>query len=82
MLEHPDRLTRGGSGSIMTRLALHGRRVDAMEPDEPAEGLVEECVAVLTKRAARLAGRRASKRRAERMRACGERVLHRESEDA
>jgi putative resolvase len=78
VVEHPDRLTRGGSGSIATRLELQGRRVEALDPSAPGAGLVEECVVLLTRMAARSSGRSTSKRRAERIRAGVERVLHSE----
>jgi putative resolvase len=82
VVEHRDRLTRFGYGSIATLLAHHGRRGEALSPSDTGDGAVEECVALLTRMAARIYGRRTSTRRAERTRACGERVLHRESEDA
>jgi predicted site-specific integrase-resolvase len=78
VVEPPDRLTRCGDGSIATLWELHDRRGDALYPRETADGLVEECVALLTRMAARSSGRRTSKRRAQRMRACGARVLHSE----
>jgi putative resolvase len=82
VVEHRDRLTRFGYGYIMTLLAHQGRRVEAIFPRETADGLVDDFVAVITSLAARIYGRRTSKRRAERIRACVERVLQSESEDA
>lgn len=82
VVEHRDRLTRCGYGYIATLLAQQGRRVEAMYPSDTGEGLVEDCVAVITSMAARIYGRRHSKRRAERIRACVEHVMHGESEDA
>jgi predicted site-specific integrase-resolvase len=91
VLEHRDRLPPVGYGSIAARLAQHGRRGEARSPGgetfsprDSGDGVVQECVALLTRRAARSYGRRTSTRRAERIRACracGACVLHRESED-
>jgi len=80
VVEHRDRLTRVGYGYIATLLAQHGRRVEAIYPSDTGDGLVDDFVAVTTSMAARLYGRRTSKRRAERIRACVEHVM--QSEDA
>ena len=77
VVEHPDRLTRFGYGYIATLLEQQGRRVEAIYP---GDGLVDDFVAVITRMAARISGRRNSKRRAERIRACVEQVM--QSEDA
>jgi predicted site-specific integrase-resolvase len=81
-VEHRDRRTPFGYGSIAPRLELQGWRGEARSPRDSGDGLVEECVVVITRMAARSYGRRTSKFRAERIRACGARVLHSESEDA
>src|SRR5215469_4070517 len=80
VVEHRDRLTRFGFGYITTLLALEGRRVEAVFPTDTGDGLVDDFVAVITSMAARIYGRRNSKRRAEQIRACVEHVMHRESE--
>jgi putative resolvase len=70
---------------MMMLLARHGRRVDAIFSRDTGDGLVDDFVAVITSMtsiAARIDGRRTSKRRAERIRACGEHIMHSESEDA
>jgi predicted site-specific integrase-resolvase len=82
VVEHRDRLTRCGYGYIATLLEHQGRRVEAMYPSDSGAGLVDDFVAVLTSMAARIYGRLNSKRRAERIRACVEHVMHSESEDA
>jgi putative resolvase len=82
VVEHRDRLTRFGYGYIATLLEQQGRRVEALYPSDTGDGLVDDFVAVITSMAARLYGRRNSKRRAERIRACVEHVMHSESEDA
>ncbi len=80
VVEHRDRLTRVGYGSIATLLEQQGRRVEAIYPSDTGDGLVDDFVAVIASMAARLYGRRISKRRAERIRACVEHVM--QSEDA
>jgi putative resolvase len=80
VVEHRDRLTRVGYGYIATLLAQQGRRVEAIYPSDTGDGLVDDFVAVITSMAARLYGRRNSKRRAERIRACVEHAM--QSEDA
>jgi predicted site-specific integrase-resolvase len=82
VVEQRDRLARCGYGYIATLLAHEGRRVEAVFPTETGEGLVEDCVAVITSLAARIDGRRTSKQRAEQIKACVEHVLHHESADA
>jgi putative resolvase len=81
VVEHRDRLTRFGYGSIASLLAHHGRRVEALYPSDAGDGLVDDFVAVITSMAAHIYGRRTSKRRAERLRACVEHVMQSESED-
>jgi predicted site-specific integrase-resolvase len=80
VVEHRDRLTRVGYGYIATLLEQQGRRVEAIYPSDTGDGLVDDFVAVIASMAARLYGRRNSKRRAERIRACVEHVM--QSEDA
>jgi putative resolvase len=82
VVEHRDRLTRFGYGYIATLLEQQGRRVEALYPSDTADGLVDDCVAVITSMAARIYGRRNSKRRAEHIRACVEHVMQRANEDA
>ena len=86
VVEHRDRLTRFGYGYITTLLALQGRRVEAVFPtdsgDELVDELVDDCVAVITSMAARIYGRRNSKRRAEQIKACVEHVMQSDREDA
>lgn len=83
VVEHRDRLTRFGYGYITTLLAQQGRRVEAIYPSDTGDGLVDDLVddfvAVITSMAARIYGRRNSKRRAERIRACVEHVMHEEA---
>ena len=82
VVAHRERLTRGGYGYLATLLEQQGRRVEEIYPSdsEDREGLVDDFVAVITSLAARISGRRNSKRRAERSRACVKHVV--QSEDA
>jgi putative resolvase len=80
LVERKDRLTRFGYGYISTLLEQQGRRVEAVFPSESGEGLVEDFVAVITSLAARSSGRRPSRRRAERVKACIEQVLQNEAD--
>jgi putative resolvase len=80
VVEHRDRLTRFGYGYIATLLEHQGRRVEALYPSDTGDGLVDDFVAIITSMAARISGRRNSKRRAERIRACVEQVM--QGEDA
>jgi putative resolvase len=75
VVEHRDRLTRFGYGSIATLFEQQGRRVEAIYPSDTGDDLVDDCVAVITSMAARISGRRNSKRRAERIKACIEQAM-------
>ena len=75
VVEHRDRLTRFGYGYIATLFEQQGRRVEAMYPSDTGDDLVDDFVAVMTSMAARIYGRRYSKRKAERIRACVEQVM-------
>jgi putative resolvase len=84
VVEHRDRLTRFGYHYIATLLEQQGRRVEAIYPSDTGDGLVDDFVAVITSMAARIYGRRNSKRRAAQIKACVERVMQRgeDQEDA
>jgi putative resolvase len=82
VVEHRDRLTHFGYGFIATLLEQQGRRVEAIYSRDTGDGLVDDFVAVITRMAARISGRRTSTRRAERIRACVEHGIQSESEDA
>lgn len=80
VVEHRDRLTRFGYGYIATLLEQQGRRVEAISSSDTGDDLVDDFVAVITSMAARVYGRRNSKRRAEQIRACIEQVIQSEAE--
>jgi putative resolvase len=75
VVEHRDRLTRFGYGYIATLLEQQGRRVEAIYPSDTGDDLVDDFVAVMTSMAARISGRRNSKRRAAQIKACIEQAM-------
>jgi predicted site-specific integrase-resolvase len=79
VVEHKARLTRFGYGYIITLLEQQGRRVEAVFPTDTGDGLVDDFVAVVTSMAARIYGRRNSKRRAQQVKACIDRVMRNEA---
>jgi len=82
VVEHRDRLTRFGYGYLTTLLEHQGRRVEAVFPTDTGDDLVDDFVAVITSMAARIYGRRNSKRRAAQVQACIEHVMRQESQGA
>jgi putative resolvase len=75
VVEHRDQLTRFGYGYIATLLEQQGRRVEAIFPSDTGDDLVDDFVAVITSMAARIYGRRNSRRRAEQIKACIEQAM-------
>jgi putative resolvase len=75
VVEHRDRLTRCGYGYIATLLEQQGRRVEVLYPNDTGDDLVDDFVAIITSMAARISGRRTSKRRAEHIKAGSEQVM-------
>lgn len=80
VIEHRDRLTHFGYHYIEQLLANEGRRVEVIFPGDTENDLVDDFVSVITSMAARIYGRRNSKRRAEQIKACIEQ--HMEAEEA
>jgi predicted site-specific integrase-resolvase len=70
VVEHQDRLTRFGYGYIAALLEHEGRRVEAIYPTDTSNDQVDDFVAVITRMAARIYGRRNAKRRAAQIQAC------------
>ncbi len=66
VVEHRDRLARFGVEHLEAALSASGRRLVVLDPQETADDLVRDITEVLTSMCARLYGRRAAKRRAER----------------
>ncbi len=63
VVEHKDRLTRFGWGYIEVLFETTGRRLETIFPSDTDDDLVDDFVAVITSMAARIYGRRNSKRR-------------------
>jgi putative resolvase len=80
IVEHKDRGTRFGWNYIITLMEAQGRRIEAMFPDETRDDPVTDFVSLITSMAARIYGRRGSKRRAERIKQCVEQVMKAEDE--
>lgn len=80
IVEHKDRSTRFGWNYITTLMEAQGRRVEAVFPDETKDDLVNDFVSLVTSMAARIYGRRGSRRRAERIKQCVEQVMQAEDE--
>jgi putative resolvase len=80
IVEHRDRSTHFGWNYITTLMQAQGRRMEAVFPDETKDDLVNDFVSIITSMAARIYGRRGSKRRAERIKQCVEQVMKSEDE--
>ncbi len=78
IVENRDRLTRFGSHYIETLLQAQGRHLEMIFPTDTGDELVDDFVAVITSMAARISGRRQSKRRAEKIKQCVEHVMQEE----
>jgi predicted site-specific integrase-resolvase len=75
IVEQRDRLTRFAYEYIRQLLETQGRHLEVLFPSDTESELVDDFVAVITSMAARLYGQRNSRRKAERIRACVERVM-------
>lgn len=75
MVEHRDRLTRFGFNYIVELLKLQNRRIEVIFENDTENELVETIVAVITSMAARIYGRRNSKRRASQVKECVEQIM-------
>jgi putative resolvase len=80
IVEHKDRSTRFGWNYITTLMEAQGRRMEAVFPDETKDDLVNDFVSSITSMAARIYGRRGSRRKAERIKQCVEQVMKAEDE--
>lgn len=70
VVEHQDRLTRFGFNYLQTLLEVQKRQVEVINQTDTGNDLVDDFVAVITSMAARIYGKRNSKRRAERIKQC------------
>jgi len=80
VVENRDRLTRFGSHYIETLLQAQGRHLEMIFPSDSGDELVDDFEAVITSMAARIYGRRQSKRRAEKIKHCVEQVMKEEEQ--
>jgi predicted site-specific integrase-resolvase len=80
IVEHRDRLTRFGFAYIEQLFLAQGRQIEVLVPSDSDDELVDDFVAVITNMAARIYGRRNSKRRAERIQACVKHCVEAEDE--
>lgn len=80
VVENRDRLTRFGSHYIETLLEAQGRRVEMIFQSDTGDELVDDFVSVITSMAARIYGRRQSKRLASKIKHCVEQVMKEEEE--
>src|SRR6266566_2158829 len=77
VVEHRERGTRFGFTYIEQLLAMQGRRLEVGFPKD-TDDLVNDFVSIITSMAARIYGRRTSRRKAEQMKQCVEQVLQQE----
>lgn len=80
VVENRDRLTSFGVHYIETLLHAQGRHLELLFAGDTSDELVDDFVAVITSMAARIYGRRASKRRAEKIKACVEQAMQQDEE--
>ena len=80
VVENRERLTRFGSHYIETLLEAQGRHLEMIFQSDTDDELVDDFVSVITSMAARIYGRRHSKRRAEKVKQCVEQAM-KEEED-
>ena len=82
VVEHKDRLTRFGWGYIEVLFETTGRRLETIFPSDTGDDLVDDFVAVISSMAARIYGRRNSKRRAACVKQAIEQCMDVADEDA
>ncbi len=78
ILDHRDRGTRFGFIYLEQLLAMQGRRLEVVFPKDTDDDLVNDFVSIITSMAARIYGRRNSRRKAERIKQCVEEVMKQE----
>jgi putative resolvase len=78
VVEYRGRGTRFGFTSIEQLLAMQGRRLEVVFPKDTDDDLGNDFVSILTSMAARIYGRRNSRRKAEQMKQCVEQVMKQE----
>jgi predicted site-specific integrase-resolvase len=78
VVEHRDRATRFGLTYIEQLMAMQGRRLEVIFPSDTGNDLVDDFIAIITSMASRIYGRRASKKRAEKIKQCVEQAMKEE----
>ena len=78
VVEHRDRATRFGLTYIEQLMQMQGRRLEVIFPSDTDNDLVDDFIAVISSMASRIYGRRTSKRRAEKIKACVEQAMKEE----
>jgi putative resolvase len=78
VVEHRDRATRFGLTYIEHLMQMQGRRLEVIFPSDTDNDLVDDFISVITSMASRIYGRRTSKRRAEKIKACVEHAMKEE----
>ncbi|MFL5704065.1 MAG: IS607 family transposase [Ktedonobacteraceae bacterium] len=81
IVEHKDRGTRFGWNYLTTLMEVQGRAIEAVFPNETTDDLVSDFVSIITSMAARLYGRRGSRKKAERIQQCVEKAMQAEDEE-
>jgi len=74
LVEHKERATRFGFAYIALLLQAQGRQIEVINETDTQDELVDDFVSLITSMAARIYGRRSSRQRSERIRACVEQV--------
>src|SRR5437879_5490613 len=80
VVEHRDCATRFGLTYMEQLMQMQGRRLEVIFPSDTDTDLGDDFIAVITRMASRIYGRRTSKRRAEKIKQCVEQVM--KAEDA
>jgi putative resolvase len=78
VVEYRDRGTRFGFTYLEQLLAMQGRRLEVVFPQDTDDDLLNDFVSILTSLAARIYGRRNSRRKAEQIKQCVEQVMQQE----
>ena len=78
VVEHCDRATRFGLTYIEQLIAMQGRRLEVIFPSDTDNDLVDDFIAIITNMASRIYGRRASKKRAEKIKQCVDQAMKEE----
>lgn len=70
LVEHKDRATRFGFNYIAELLKAQGRQIEVINESDTKDELIDDFVSIITSMAARIYGRRNSKRRASQVKKC------------